>query len=1199
MRNTRKFLVALVLVLTMLVSVFAVSASAITISSFSVAGGFNDWNVNANKTTTGTDGSYSVSVYLSVGTYEFKCVVNGGSWYSNGSTFTNTCSNISVTTNSNSNMKLKAENEGTYTFTYTTAQKLTITYTAPDCQHEWQPATCQVAKTCTKCGDVEGTTLVHHYTDGVCDYGCGATSEYVTVYVDNTANWAEVYCYTWYTSDNTVMYSAWPGEKMTQEEDGRWSYQIPDEYYSVIFSNGSGTQSADLVVPTGDAVIYDNTAKTWYAPHTHSYTVPATCMKAMSCECGAIDPNGSPAPHGSEVCSCTLVKFENASNWSKVYCYYCDKDWGMISAAWPGNQISAGDDGLYYCYLPAGTVNLIFNAGENQPQTDNLTVPTGEANIYNPSDKAWKAPHTHSWSEATCTEPQKCACGETQGEAKGHTEETVAGTAATCCTAGLTDGKKCSVCGAIIEEQTEIPATGEHTYGEGCTAVKPSTNPKFDATTDVTVGTDKDVIAEGTVYGEFFTIKGKVTQRVKSGAVYCVELEKKSAGAIVFTVDGSSAVTIYIASTGGTNVSILNVMDAEGNMILSKDASVEGTSYVAVTVYVEAGTYSIVNPSSDRNTRVQSVEVAPHEHNYESSTVEPTCTEAGATKYTCSVCARSYSEANGVAALGHTEVDVEGKAPTCVDTGLTAGKKCSVCGETLTAQTEIPATGEHTYVDGACSVCGAEEGHVHSYTDTVTAPTCTEKGYTTHTCSCGDTVVDTYVDALGHTEVDVEGKDATCTETGLTAGKKCSVCEAFTTKQEKVEILGHKFENAVCTVCGAAAPVGPNGVFVNVSDLEAGKTTDAELATGISAYAGLTIESNGKVIDGFKFTQRLKLGGAMKVNDGVAINYIKLVASNSGKLIVYAVGGNSSATDRFLQLATLVDGAFVVSAKTETYVDGAAIAKYEFTVPAAGTYYLGSDNSGINLYYIGFEPEIPECEHEYTYTCDAHCNKCGELTNPEAKHTIAHVEAKAPTCTENGNVEYWTCEVCGGCWTDEACTQNTNRLNVVVPATGHLYVYNFCYYCNGANPYFENNFVVVGTNKLVCNEYHLVADKENEHGKPYQFTLLTITEAGTYTFKSENNLGITVYTTPVTEDNADAFGTGGSGWLTYDVDGTVDLEAGVYYIGFVYFEGHGDYTLVVEKAPAQPEEPEQPEQPEQPETPVEELSWFDKVTQRQ
>ena len=38
----------------------------------------------------------------------------------------------------------------------------------------------------------------------------------------------------------------------------------------------------------------------------------------------------------------------------------------------------------------------------------------------------------------------------------------------------------------------------------------------------------------------------------------------------------------------------------------------------------------------------------------------------------------------------------------------------------------------------------------HTYTPTVTAPTCTEQGYTTYTCACGDSYVDDYVEALGH-----------------------------------------------------------------------------------------------------------------------------------------------------------------------------------------------------------------------------------------------------------------------------------------------------------------------------------------------------------------------------------------------------------------------------------------------------------------
>ena len=73
----------------------------------------------------------------------------------------------------------------------------------------------------------------------------------------------------------------------------------------------------------------------------------------------------------------------------------------------------------------------------------------------------------------------------------------------------------------------------------------------------------------------------------------------------------------------------------------------------------------------------------------------------------------------------------------------------------------------------------AETPHKHSYKDVVTAPTCTEKGYTTHTCACGDSYVDTYVDALGHawdngkvtkepTETETGVKTFTCTRCGET-----------------------------------------------------------------------------------------------------------------------------------------------------------------------------------------------------------------------------------------------------------------------------------------------------------------------------------------------------------------------------------------------------------------------------------------------
>ena len=84
--------------------------------------------------------------------------------------------------------------------------------------------------------------------------------------------------------------------------------------------------------------------------------------------------------------------------------------------------------------------------------------------------------------------------------------------------------------------------------------------------------------------------------------------------------------------------------------------------------------------------------------------------------------------------------------------------------------------------------CIRETAHEHSYTAVVTAPTCTEKGYTTHTCSCGDSYVDTYVDALGHAwDSGTVTKQPTATETGVRT-YTCTRCSA--TKTETIPATG-------------------------------------------------------------------------------------------------------------------------------------------------------------------------------------------------------------------------------------------------------------------------------------------------------------------------------------------------------------------------------------------------------------------------
>ena len=80
------------------------------------------------------------------------------------------------------------------------------------------------------------------------------------------------------------------------------------------------------------------------------------------------------------------------------------------------------------------------------------------------------------------------------------------------------------------------------------------------------------------------------------------------------------------------------------------------------------------------------------------------------------------------------------------------------------------------------------EAHEHSYTAVVTPPTCTAKGYTTHTCACGDSYVDTYTAALGHDwDSGTVTKQPTATETGVRT-YTCTRCNA--TKTETIPATG-------------------------------------------------------------------------------------------------------------------------------------------------------------------------------------------------------------------------------------------------------------------------------------------------------------------------------------------------------------------------------------------------------------------------
>ncbi len=60
-------------------------------------------------------------------------------------------------------------------------------------------------------------------------------------------------------------------------------------------------------------------------------------------------------------------------------------------------------------------------------------------------------------------------------------------------------------------------------------------------------------------------------------------------------------------------------------------------------------------------------------------------------------------------------------------------------------------------------------------------------------------------------------------------------------------------------------------------------------------------------------------------------------------------------------------------------------------------------------------------------------------TNYTHEGYIVATEAKAPTCTEAGNIAYWHCTNCDAIYADEALTKEITKEETVVAATGHTY----------------------------------------------------------------------------------------------------------------------------------------------------------------
>lgn len=250
-------------------------------------------------------------------------------------------------------------------------------------------------------------------------------------------------------------------------------------------------------------------------------------------------------------------------------------------------------------------------------------------------------------------------------------------------------------------------------------------------------------------------------------------------------------------------------------------------------------------------------------HKYKTTVTAPTCTAKGYTTHTCTVCGHSYTDSEK-AALGHSRgTPVRIREATCTVPAQYA-VYCTRCGvevdryeddgefadhiadggRVTTAATCV-TTGIRKYYCRECDTWIRDEKipatGIHSYTDSVTLPTCTEYGYTTHTCTvCGHSYTDEETDPNGHNFVGGWQTDEapTCTSGG-SEKRICLTCGH--TEYRDVDSTGHDWGFAYtvaadcesggydvyeCSNCGetyTANETDPNG-----HNFVGGWTTDEE-----------------------------------------------------------------------------------------------------------------------------------------------------------------------------------------------------------------------------------------------------------------------------------------------------------------------------------------------------------------------------------
>ena len=417
-----------------------------------------------------------------------------------------------------------------------------------------------------------------------------------------------------------------------------------------------------------------------------------------------------------------------------------------------------------------------------------------------------------------------------------------------------------------------------------------------------------------------------------------------------------------------------------------------------------------------------------------------TCTREGTQERKCSEC--GDIETSSIAALGHTWKDATCTAPkTCLTCQATEGSATGHTGGTATCKDKAK-----------CSVCGAEYGELTDHTPIADDGDCT----TAITCSiCGKVTTEAKASHTGGTatckdkaECMVCGKgygefanhipnadDGDCT-TAIT----CSVCGAVTTAAKENHTGGTATcqARAVCTVC--------NSEYGNYGLHNYDETTwGYKDANGHAHVCSVTGCNEHSAVVGH-------------TSSGLATETVAEKCTICQYIMTPAIGHithtpesewTKNETYHWHECEGCEDQEFD---KEEHIYDNVCDAVcnacgYERIVTHLYTDLKHDANKHWYECVVCYAVELNSTEvHKggvATCTDKAECTVCGTEYGAFATHSLIHHAAVSATCTTNGNIEYWSCSVCGMNYADAGAATEVSDVVILASHTGGTEIRNY------------------------------------------------------------------------------------------------------------------------------------------------------------